>query len=89
MEMFTAHEAKQHFGELITKALQTPVSITKHGRPSIVVTSDSEYKNWLKIKHEHLKEEVQKGFDEIDRDEVSKRRNDEIASAVLQRHKQG
>lgn len=89
MEMFTAHEAEQNFGELIDKALQTPVSATKQGYPSIVVTSDSECKELLKIKHEHLREGVQKGFDEIDRNEVSKRKNDEIASAVLQRHKQG
>ena len=89
MEIFTVNEAKQHFGEVIDKALQTPVSITNYGRPSVVVTSENEYQDLLRIKHEHLREEAQKGFNEIDRGDVSKRKNEDIANAVLQRYEKG
>lgn len=84
MEIFTANDAKQHFGELMDKALQKPVSITKHGRPSVVVTSEADYRELMDIKQARLQEEVQAGFDAIDRGEISSRTADEIAMATLQ-----
>ena len=89
METFTSHDAKQNFGRLIDKALQEPVSITKHGRPSVVVTSNAEYQELLAIKYGRLKEEVLVGFKQLDEGEFSGRTNDEIANAVLQRYEHG
>ena len=89
MEIFTSHDAKQNFERLIDKALQEPVSITKHGRPSVIVTSDAEYQELLAIKHGRLKEEVLIGFSQLDEGEISERTNDEIANAVLQRYERG
>ncbi|MEO0797288.1 MAG: type II toxin-antitoxin system Phd/YefM family antitoxin [Verrucomicrobiota bacterium] len=69
MQTFTANDAKQNFGQVMDNALQEPVSITKHGRPTVVITSESEYRELLKIKYEHLKADVQAGFESLDRGE--------------------
>ena len=50
MNTFTSNDAKQKFGEVIELALQEPVSITRHGRPSVVVTSDADYRELLAFK---------------------------------------
>jgi len=63
MTTFTSDDAKQKFGEVIELALQEPVSITRHGRPSVVVTSDADYRELLAFKYERLKEEVVRGFE--------------------------
>ncbi len=86
MQIFTANDAKQKFGELMDQALQQPVSITRHGRPSVVVTSDAEYRELLALKYENLKAEVSKGFESLDRGESSGATVDEIAEAVLKRN---
>ncbi|MDA7497098.1 type II toxin-antitoxin system Phd/YefM family antitoxin [bacterium] len=86
MQIVTANDAKQNFGHVIDQALQGPVSITKHGRPSVVITSDAEYKELMELKREHLKEEVRKGFESLDRGETSPRSAEKVADAVLQRH---
>ena len=86
MHTVTANDAKQNFGQVIDQALQGPVSITKHGRPSVVVTSDAEYRELMALKREHLKAEVRKGFESLDRGEDSPRTAEQIAEDVLQRH---
>jgi prevent-host-death family protein len=86
MQIVTANDAKQNFGHVIDQALQEPVSITKHGRPSVVITSDVEYKELMELKREHLKKEVHKGFESLDRGETSSRSAEQIAYAVLERH---
>lgn len=83
MESTSANNAKQNFGELIDKALQSPVLITKHGRPSVVVLSISDYEE---LKYEQLKREVRKGFEQFDLGMVSDKTPDEIAESVLVKH---
>lgn len=85
MQTFTANDAKQKFGEVIDSALQEAVSITKHGRPSVVITSDAEYRELVEFKYDTLKSEVRKGFESIERGEISSRTVDEIAGEVLKR----
>jgi prevent-host-death family protein len=87
MDILTANNAKQNFGELMDRALQKPVSITKHGRPSVVVTSDADYQELLRIKYAHLQAAVRTGFDEFDQGHTSKRSAENIADAVLKKHK--
>jgi prevent-host-death family protein len=87
MQTVTANDAKQNFGTIIDLALQAPVSVTKHGRPSVVITSAASYQELLDFKREHLKAEVRKGFEGFDRGEVSKRTAEEIAESVLARHR--
>ena len=43
MDTMTAAEAKQKFGQLLDKAQQSPVSITKHGREVGVFMSREAY----------------------------------------------
>lgn len=82
MDTVTAYSAKQNFGELIDRAQREAVTITKHERPSVVVTSDSEYRELMAYKYAHLKTEVQAGFAELDAGVYSLRSAEEIAAAV-------
>ena len=66
MQTFSAFDAKQNFGEVIDAALRGPVSITKHGRPTVVITSDEEYRGLQLLAHEYLKTEVKKGIDDLE-----------------------
>lgn len=84
MLTFTANDAKNKFGEVIDAALQAPVSITKHRRRSVVVLSDSEYRNLASSKHAALKDAVIAGFDQLDRGEFSVKTPRQIADEVLQ-----
>ena len=87
MQSVTANEAKQNFGQVIDQALQKPVSVTKHGRPSVVITSDANYKELMEMKRKLLQSEVRKGFESLDRGEISSRTAEQIAQDVLKRHK--
>lgn len=70
MKTIAALEAKNRFGELLDTAQREPVTIEKHGRPVAVVVSAEEYDLIQEIKLAHLKAEIQKGLDSIDRGEV-------------------
>lgn len=69
MEQFTSSEVKQNFGKVSDKALQGPVSITSHGRPSLVLTSDEDYKELMRLRYEALRTDVQSGFESLERGE--------------------
>jgi len=86
MKTYTANDAKQSFGMVIDEALQEPVSITRHGRPVVVITSDAEYQEFIKLKEEKLKAEVQKGFYALDNGDFSNRTVEEIAEEALQNY---
>lgn len=86
MNTFTSNDAKQRFGEVIELALREPVSITRHGRPSVVLTSDADYRELLAIKYERLKDEVARGFDSFGKGEPQAQSVDEIAAKVLKRN---
>jgi prevent-host-death family protein len=86
MNTFTSNDAKQKFGEVIELALQEPVSITRHGRPSVVVTSDADYRELLAIKYERLKEEVARGFASFGPGVPAGPTVDEVAAKFLKRN---
>jgi prevent-host-death family protein len=86
MNTVTANDAKQNFGKVIDQALQGPVSVTKHGRPSVVITSNAEYQELIALKRELLTGEVRKGFESLDRGERSPRSAEQIAEDVLRQH---
>ncbi|WP_143158734.1 type II toxin-antitoxin system Phd/YefM family antitoxin [Rubritalea squalenifaciens] len=85
METFTANEAKQHLGRVIDSALQHPVGITKHGRLTVVMTSEKEYQEFLEYKK--VKEAVNEGFAQLDKGEISTRSMDDLALAAIARVK--
>ena len=43
MKTFTALEAKNRFGQVIDAAQREPVTVTRQGRPSVVIVSAEEY----------------------------------------------
>ncbi|MFP4209392.1 MAG: type II toxin-antitoxin system Phd/YefM family antitoxin [Wenzhouxiangella sp.] len=43
MKSFTALEAKNRFGQVIEAAQREPVTVTRQGRPSVVIVSAEEY----------------------------------------------
>lgn len=45
MQVFTANEAKTHFGEFIDKAQREPVKVTRRGRTVGVLVSKEEYES--------------------------------------------
>ena len=84
----SANTAKQQLGQVLDSARTGPVSITKHGRPAFVVTSKEDYDSLIQLKFEHLKREVQIGFDQLDRGEISDRTFEQIAAEVMAEFKQ-
>lgn len=69
MQEFPSTEAKDKWGAITDAALQSPVTITKHGRPTLVVTSIRDYEELQRFKYEQLKDDVQAGFESLDRGE--------------------
>ena len=45
MRIFTANEAKTHFGEFIDKAQKEPVKVTRRGRTVGILVSEDEYES--------------------------------------------
>lgn len=45
MQVFTANEAKTHFGEFIDKAQREPVKVTRRGRTVGIMISEDEYES--------------------------------------------
>jgi len=58
MVSFTASEAKIQFGEVINKAQREPVSITKNGKPSVVVISADDYAEIEQLKLQTLRSKL-------------------------------
>ncbi|MEW7312738.1 type II toxin-antitoxin system Phd/YefM family antitoxin [Buttiauxella gaviniae] len=58
MLSFTANQAKTQFGEMIAKAQREPVSITKNGKPSVVVMSIDDYNELEELKLQSLRDKL-------------------------------
>jgi len=46
MQTMPALEAKNHFGQLIEAAQRQPITVTKQGRPAVVVMSTHEFESY-------------------------------------------
>lgn len=72
MKTISAIEAKNRFGQLMDAAQRQPVTVTKQGRPSVVVMSVEDYqrrkkyawKNLLKVMQETGNDAVRQGLTE-------------------------
>jgi len=60
MKRITALEAKTRFGEVLDAAQRQPVSITRNGRPSVVVISAESYARRWKMATERMREAMQR-----------------------------
>ena len=55
MKSVTALEAKNRFGEVLEAAQRQPVSITRNGRPSVVMISAESYARRQRMARERLR----------------------------------
>ncbi|EJN2862252.1 type II toxin-antitoxin system Phd/YefM family antitoxin [Salmonella enterica subsp. enterica serovar Yaba] len=55
MFTFTANQAKTQFGEMMSRAQREPISITRNGKPSIVVLSAEDYAVFEALKMQDLR----------------------------------
>ncbi|MEN9789345.1 MAG: hypothetical protein RLZZ473_1409 [Pseudomonadota bacterium] len=60
MKTITALEAKTRLGEVLETAQRQPVSITRNGRPSVVVISAESYQRRQRMARERLRESLQR-----------------------------
>lgn len=65
MNHIAAHQAKNHFGQLLDQTQQEPVTIEKHGRPVAVMLSMEQYHELEEMKLEHLRQAIQQGEDDL------------------------
>jgi prevent-host-death family protein len=56
MKSVTALEAKTRFGEVLEAAQRQPVSITRNGRPSVVMISAESYARRQRMARERLRQ---------------------------------
>ncbi|MDR1621696.1 MAG: type II toxin-antitoxin system prevent-host-death family antitoxin [Synergistaceae bacterium] len=70
MEIFTANEAKNRFGEVILKSQKEPVQVTRSGKPVIMVISIEEYDASEKLKLRYLREHIQEALNDIENGNV-------------------
>lgn len=81
MQEFASTEAKDKWGLITDTALREPVAITRHGRPSLVVTSIQDYQELQRMKLGHLQAEVQLGLEDLNKGRYSSKTAEEIIAA--------
>ena len=60
MKSVSALEAKNRFGELLEAAQRQPVSITRHGRPSVVMISAESYDRRQRVARQRMREAMRR-----------------------------
>ncbi|MGY6587464.1 MAG: type II toxin-antitoxin system Phd/YefM family antitoxin [Wenzhouxiangella sp.] len=78
MKTYTALEAKNRLGQVIDAAQREPVTVTRQGRPSVVIVSAEEYerrqqrawRNLLAVMEETGRYAAEKGLTEDKLDEL-------------------
>jgi prevent-host-death family protein len=87
MREFASTEAKDKWGLISDTALREPVTITRHGRPSLIVTSMQDYQAPQRLKYRQLKTDIQEGLDNIEQGHVSTKTVDELIAEGKERLK--
>lgn len=85
MPEFAATEAKDQWGLITETALREPVTITRHGRPVLIVTSVQDYQALQRLKYEQLKAEIQEGLHDLQQGHVSTKSMDQIIAEGQER----
>ena len=60
MKTLTAKEAKYNFGRLIDLARAEPTTVSKHGRPVVVVMAVEEYERLKELESGHVDDHTKK-----------------------------
>jgi prevent-host-death family protein len=66
MEIITAREAKNTFGDTIVKALRSPVQITRTGKPIVVMMSMENYHQAEQLKLAELRRMTEQADRELE-----------------------
>ena len=78
MREFPSTEAKDKWGLISDTALREPVTITRHGRPSLIVTSVQDYQALQRLKYSQLKADIQEGLDDLEQGRHSTKSVDDL-----------
>ena len=70
MEVFTANEAKNRFGDVLMKSQKAPVQVTKSGKPVAMVVSMEDYQAMDDLKAAFLKEKLARSQVDIENGRV-------------------
>ena len=70
MEVFTANEAKNRFGEVLLKSQKAPVQVTRSGKPVAMVVSIEEYNATEELKLRYVREHIQEALADIENGNV-------------------
>lgn len=65
MRMVSSVEAKNSFGEVVMKAQQEPVCISKNGKPAAVMMSMNEYKSLQTLREQILHQRLDQALDDV------------------------
>jgi prevent-host-death family protein len=65
MEIFTANEAKNRFGEVLLKSQKEPVQVTRSGKPVVMVVSIEDYNVSEELKLRYVREHIQEGLADV------------------------
>jgi prevent-host-death family protein len=77
-------EAKAQWGLISDTAQREPVTITSHGRPSLIVTTVQDYQALARLKYDELKADIQAAADAIELGHVAVLKTDEDKSAFVE-----
>ncbi len=78
MPKFAATEAKDQWGLITETALREPVTITRHGRPVLIVTSVQDSQALQRLKYAQLKADIQEGVNDLQQGRLSTKSVEEI-----------
>jgi len=79
MKSITALEAKNRFGEVLETAQRQPVSITRNGRPSVVMISAESYQRRQRMARERLRQSLQRAGEHA----ASRGMNEDVLDQLL------
>lgn len=78
MQEFASTHAKDNWGEITDTALREPVTITRHGRPVLIVTSVQDYQALQRLKYNQLRTDIQVGLDDLEKGRLSMKSVDDL-----------
>lgn len=65
-KVLTAYEVKNRFGEALLSAQAAPVTVTKNGKPVLVMMSMDEYKLFETMKKNHVDAQIKLGLQDLE-----------------------
>lgn len=85
MRQFASAEARNQWTIIADTALHEPVTITRRGRPALVVTSAEDYQALQRLKYAQLKADIQEGLEDLRNGRVTNKTVDDLILAGRQR----